>query len=191
MRGADRLPPLILPKPIPSAAPIETVLAVTNEKVNECAWDIKQAYTHPSLKEEAYLRFPTGCGSIPGKVFPGFRFAPYGLKRRGRECGHEAADTTIENNYETSARLTRALSFSLVLQDNNFFELTGFLPSGGNSPVFRKSPVFLCPSVQLFLVCLIRLRRSVLSILDTFVCTSSAKPLHRHVSPRLAKEYLQ
>ncbi|CAB1114293.1 unnamed protein product [Ectocarpus sp. CCAP 1310/34] len=65
----------------PSAASIKTVIAVATEKGKKLAhWDVKQAYTHAKLKEEIYLRFPEGCGSMSGKVVKVER-ALYGLSR--------------------------------------------------------------------------------------------------------------
>ncbi|CAB1100124.1 unnamed protein product [Ectocarpus sp. CCAP 1310/34] len=84
----------------PSAASIKTVIAVATEKGKKLAhWDVKQAYIHAKLKEEIYLRFPEGCGSMSGKVVKVER-ALYGLKQGGREWGFEAADALIENGYE-------------------------------------------------------------------------------------------
>ncbi|CAB1107644.1 unnamed protein product [Ectocarpus sp. CCAP 1310/34] len=84
----------------PSAASIKTVIAVATEKGKKLAhWDVKQAYIHAKLKEEIYLRFPEGCGSMSGKVVKVER-ALYGLKQSGREWGFEAADALIENGYE-------------------------------------------------------------------------------------------
>ncbi|CAB1096840.1 unnamed protein product [Ectocarpus sp. CCAP 1310/34] len=84
----------------PSAASIKTVIAVATEKGKKLAqWDVKQAYIHAKLKEEIYLRFPEGCGSMSGKVVKVER-ALYGLKQSGREWWFEAADALIENGYE-------------------------------------------------------------------------------------------
>ncbi|CAB1102912.1 unnamed protein product [Ectocarpus sp. CCAP 1310/34] len=84
----------------PSAASLKTVIAVATEKGKKLAhWDVKQAYIHAKLKEEIYLRFPEGCGSMSGKVVKVER-ALYGLKQSGREWGFEAADALIEYGYE-------------------------------------------------------------------------------------------
>ncbi|CAB1103274.1 unnamed protein product [Ectocarpus sp. CCAP 1310/34] len=83
----------------PSAAFIKAVIAVATEKGKKLAhWDVKQAYIHAKLREEIYLRFPEGCGSMSGKVK--VERALYGLKQSGREWGFEAADALIENGYE-------------------------------------------------------------------------------------------
>ncbi|CAB1106081.1 unnamed protein product [Ectocarpus sp. CCAP 1310/34] len=83
----------------PSAASIKTVIAVATEKSKKLAhWDVKQAYIHAKLKEEIYLRFPEGCGSMFGKVVKVER-ALYGRNQSGHEWGFEAADALIGNGY--------------------------------------------------------------------------------------------
>ncbi|CAB1110128.1 unnamed protein product [Ectocarpus sp. CCAP 1310/34] len=82
------------------APSIKTVIAVASEKGKKLAhWDVKQAYIHAKLKDELYLRFPGGCGSMSGKVV-NVESALYGLKQSGREWGFEAADALIEDGYE-------------------------------------------------------------------------------------------
>ncbi|CAB1118226.1 unnamed protein product [Ectocarpus sp. CCAP 1310/34] len=102
-RGFSRIPGIHFhhsSSACPSAASIKTVIAVATEKGKKLAhWDVKQAYIHAKLKEEIYLRFPEGCGSMSGKVVKVER-ALYGLKQRGREWGVDAADAVIENGYE-------------------------------------------------------------------------------------------
>ncbi|CAB1117896.1 unnamed protein product [Ectocarpus sp. CCAP 1310/34] len=102
-RGFSQIPGIDFHKSssaCPSAASIKTVIAVATEKGKKLAqWDVKQAYIHAKLKEEIYLRFPEGCGSMSGKVVKVER-ALYGLKQSGREWGFEAADALMENAYE-------------------------------------------------------------------------------------------
>ncbi|CAB1107750.1 unnamed protein product [Ectocarpus sp. CCAP 1310/34] len=89
-RGFSRIPGIDFhhsSSACPSAASIKTVIAVATQEGKELArWDVKQAYIHAKLKEEIYLRFPEGCGSMSGKVVKLER-ALYGLKQSDRGAG--------------------------------------------------------------------------------------------------------
>ncbi|CAB1106725.1 unnamed protein product [Ectocarpus sp. CCAP 1310/34] len=92
----------------PSAASIKTVIAVATEKGKKLAhWDVKQAYIHAKIKEEIYLRFPEGCGSMSGKVVKVER-ALYGLQR--------GASTSTCGSISFASSSTRARSLQSMFR---------------------------------------------------------------------------
>ncbi|CAB1106844.1 unnamed protein product [Ectocarpus sp. CCAP 1310/34] len=101
----------------PSAASIKAVIAVATEGGKKLAHlDVKQAYTHAKLKEEIYLSFPEGCGSMSGKVVKTER-ALYGLKQSGREWGFEAADALIKLPMPSSRMDTSSAGLTVCLPE--------------------------------------------------------------------------
>ena len=55
--------------PTPAAAPVKMIAAVANEKgLPVYHLDVSQAFVQTPLKEEIFMRLPTGCGELSGKI---------------------------------------------------------------------------------------------------------------------------
>ena len=70
--------------PCPSVMNIRLLAALACESdLDLCHFDAEQAFVQSDLDEVVYIRLPSGCGALPGKVVR-LRRSPYGLKQASR-----------------------------------------------------------------------------------------------------------
>ena len=71
--------------PTPASAPVKMIAAIVNEKgLPVFHVDVSQTLVQAPLEEEIYMRLPTGCSELSGKVVKILK-CQYGLKQAGRE----------------------------------------------------------------------------------------------------------
>ena len=55
--------------PTPASAPVKMIAAIANEKgLPVFHLDVSQAFVQAPLEEKIYMRLPSGCGELSGKV---------------------------------------------------------------------------------------------------------------------------